>query len=161
MIDAFYDDKTLMLGARRRGRNERYNAWLVESHPSAAVPLLRELRESDGYRIITIGKVLPEQRLQMGDLRGKATVYDDADARRYRTFISILSRDELLPFFKSRREEFLKLGPVLKSGRYVAFSEFFAWYYHAMVDATVDRLVSAKLMTPPDTLYTYAIRNPQ
>ena len=161
MMDAFFEDKTLMLGPPRRGRNERYYAWLVESNPTAASMLRRELRESDGYRIITVGNSLPEERLQVGDLRGKATVYDDADARRYRTFISIFSRDKLLPFFKSHRDEFLKLGPFVKSGRYVAFAEFFAWYYQALVDATVANLTTAGLITPPEKLYTYAIRVPQ
>jgi hypothetical protein len=161
LIDSLYEDKTMMLPPPRRGRNERYYAWMVESNPAAAGTLRRELRESDGYRIITIGNALSEERLQLGDLRGKASVYDDEDARRYRTFINVLSRDKLLPFFKSRRDQFLKLGPVLRSGRYVAFAEFFAWYYQALVNATVESLVSAKYITPPEKLYTYAIRVPQ
>jgi hypothetical protein len=161
LVDALYEDKTLMLPPPRRGRNERYYAWMVESNPAAAGLLLRELRESDGYRIVTIGKSLASERLHVADLRGKASVYDEADARRYRTFISVLSRDKLLPFFKSRRAEFLKLGPILKSGRYVAFAEFFAWYYHAIVNSTVDNLVRAGRISAPETLYTYAIRAPQ
>src|SRR5215471_5884162 len=32
MIDAFYEDKTLMPPPRRRGKNDRYYAWLVESN---------------------------------------------------------------------------------------------------------------------------------
>jgi hypothetical protein len=161
LVDALFEDKTLMLPPPRRGRNERYYAWLVESNPGAAGTIRRELRESDGYRIITVGSALAEERLHVSDLRGKASVYDDADARRYRTFISVLSRDKLLPFFKSRRDEFLKLGPILKSGRNVAFAEFFAWYYQAMINGAVDNLAAAKNITPPGTLYTYAIRAPQ
>jgi hypothetical protein len=161
LVDAMYEDKTLMLPPPLRGRRERYYAWLVESNPAAAGTLLRELRESDGYRIVTIGSTLADERLHVGDLRGKASVYDDADARRYRTFISVLARDKLLPFFKSRREEFLKLGPLFQSGRYVAFTDFFAWYYQAMINGVVEGLVSSGLITPPEKLYTYAIRVPQ
>ncbi len=49
MIDAFYEDKTLMPPPPRRGKNgtDRYFAWLVESNPAAAGKLRRELRESD------------------------------------------------------------------------------------------------------------------
>ncbi|PYR88990.1 MAG: hypothetical protein DMG19_07955 [Acidobacteria bacterium] len=110
MMDAFYEDKTLMPPPRRRGKSDRYFAWLVESNLEAAGKLRRELRESAGYRVVTIGTALPEEKLNPDDLRGKDPIFEDADARKYRTFIGLFSRDKLLPYFKNRREEFLKLG---------------------------------------------------
>src|SRR4029434_7661066 len=102
-MDAFYEDKTLMPSPPRRGkdgRGDRYFAWLVESNPEAAGKLRRELRESAGYRIVTIGTQLADEKLKPDDLiRGKDTILEDLDARKYRTFTSIFSRDKLLPYF--------------------------------------------------------------
>ena len=80
MMDAFYEDKTLMPPPPRRGKTDRYFAWLVESNPEAAGKLRRELRESAGYRIVTIGTALPDEKLNPDDLRGKDTILEDADA---------------------------------------------------------------------------------
>src|SRR5262245_41508480 len=74
MMDAFYEDQTIMPGPPRHGKNERYYAWLVESNPAAAGKLKRELRESANYRIISIGPTLPAEKLNAEDLRGKAVV---------------------------------------------------------------------------------------
>src|SRR5436190_20157709 len=104
MMDAFYEDKTLMPPPRRRGKSDRYFAWLVESNSEAAGKLRRELRESAGYRIVTIGTALAEEKLNPDDIRGKDTILEAADARKYRTFIGLFSRDKLLPYFKNRRE---------------------------------------------------------
>jgi hypothetical protein len=161
MIDAFYEDKTLMPPPPRRGKSDRYFAWLVESNADASGKLRRELRESAGYRVVTIGTVLPEEKLNPDDLQGKATVLEDADARKYRTFIGILSRDKLLPYFKSRRSDFLKLGGLLSSGRDVAFAEFFAWYYNTLANSVADTLVADRRIMPPEKLYTYAVKAPQ
>jgi len=161
MIDAFYEDKTLMPPPPRRGKMDRYFAWLVESNPEAAGKLRRELRESAGYRIVTIGTVLPDDKLNPDDLRGMDTILEEADARRYRTFISVVSRDKLLPYFKNRREEFLKLGGWISSGRNVAFAEFFAWYYNTLANAVTDALAADHRITPPEKLYTYAVKAPQ
>ena len=161
MMDAFYEDKTLMPPPRRRGKNDRYFAWLVESNPEAAGKLRRELRESAGYRIVTIGTVLPDEKLNPDDLHGKDTMLEDADARKYRTFIGLLSRDKLLPYFKNRREEFLKLGGQISSGHYIAFAEFFAWYYNIIANGVADALVADRRITPPEKLYTYAVKAPQ
>ena len=84
-----------------------------------------------------------------------------ADARKYRTFIGIFSRDKLLPYFKNRREEFLKLGVQMSSGRYIAFAEFFAWYYNTMANQIADTLVAEHRITPPENLYTYAVKAPE
>jgi hypothetical protein len=161
LVDAFWEDGTMMLQPPRRGKTDRYYAWLVESNPQAAVTLKREIRESSGYRIVTIGKALSEERLNPDDLRGKASVYEEAEARRYRTFMSVFSRDRLLPYFKARRGDFLKLGAGVESGRYVQFREFFAWYYFAVADGVVRSLAQSKRIAEPETLYTYAIRAPQ
>ena len=161
MPDGFYEDKTLMPPPRRRAKTDRYFAWLVESNPEAAGKLRRELRESAGYRVVTIGTALPEEKLNPDDLRGKDTILEDADARKYRTFIGLFSRDKLLPYFKNRREEFLKLGGQMSSGRYIAFAEFFAWYYNTMANQITDTLVAEHRVTPPEKLYTYAVKAPE
>jgi len=161
LMDAFYEDKTLMPPPPRRGKSDRYFAWLVESNPEAAGKLRRELRESAGYRVVTIGTALSEDKLNPDDIRGKDTILEDADARKYRTFISVLSRDKLLPYFKTHRPEFIKLGALLSSGRDVAFAEFFAWYYNTIANSVTDALVADHRITPPEKLYTYAVKAPQ
>jgi hypothetical protein len=163
MPDAFYDDKTLMPPPPRRGKtgNDRYYAWLVESNADFAGKLKRDLRESDGYRIISIGSQLPEERQEASDLRGKATVYDNDDAAKYRRFVAVFSRDTLLPYIKNRRQQLLAMANLMSSGHYVAFAEVFAWYYNTMVDLTVDNLVAAHRIVPPEKYYTYAVKIPQ
>jgi hypothetical protein len=161
LMDAFYEDKTLLPPPPRRGKSDRYFGWLVESNPAAAGKLRRELRESAGYRVVTIGTALPDDKLNPDDLQGKDTILEDVDARKYRTFISVLSRDKLLPYFKSRRPDFIKLGGLLSSGRDVAFAEFFAWYYNTIANGVADELAAQKRITPPEKLYTYAVKAPQ
>jgi hypothetical protein len=163
MEDAFYDDKTMMPPPPRRGKSgsDRYYAWLVEGNPEGVGKLKRELRESDGYRIISIGSEFPEQRQEASDLKGKGTVYEDDDAVKYRRFIAVFSRDTLLPYFKNHRPQFLSMANLMSSGHYVAFAEVFAWFYNTIVEFTVDNLVAAHRITPPEKSYTYAIRIPQ
>ena len=160
LMDAFYEDKTLLPPPPRRGKSDRYFGWLVESNPEAAGKLRRELRESAGYRVVTIGTALADDKLNPDDLQGKDTILEDVDARKYRTFISVLSRDKLLPYFKSRRPEFIKLGGLLSSGRDVAFAEFFAWYYNTIANGVADELAAQHRITPPEKLYTYAVKAP-
>jgi hypothetical protein len=161
LMDAFYDDQTLMPSPRRRGKSDRYFAWLVESNSEAAGKLRRELRESAGYRVVTIGTALADEKLNPDDIRGKDTILEDADARKYRTFISTFTRDKLLPYFKGRRQEFFKLASVLSSGRSIAFADFFAWYYNSIANGVTDTLAAQKRITPPEKLYTYAVKAPQ
>jgi hypothetical protein len=161
MMDAFYEDKTLMPPPPRRAKSDRYYAWLVESNPEAAGKLRRELRESAGYRVVTIGTALPDEKLNPDDMRGKDTILEDEDAVKYRKFINILSRDKLLPYFKSQRPEIIKLGAGISSGRDVAFGEFFAWYYNAIANGVADVLAADHRITPPEKLYTYAVKAPQ
>jgi hypothetical protein len=161
MMDAFYEDKTFMPPPRRRGKTDRYYAWLVESNPEAAGKLRRELRESAGYRVVTIGTALSDEKLNPDDLRGKDTILEDDDAIKYRKFINVLSRDKLLPHFKSRRSEFIKLGGMISSGRDVAFAEFFAWYYNTLANGVAEKLIADRRITAPDKFYTYAVKAPQ
>src|SRR5215475_8617399 len=70
MMDAFYEDKTIMPPPRRIGKTDRYYAWLVESNPEAAGLLRRELRESAGYRVVSVGTALPEERMNPDEMRG-------------------------------------------------------------------------------------------
>src|SRR5207237_10587033 len=151
MPDAFYEDKTLMPPPRRRAKADRYFAWLAESNSEAAGKLRRELRESAGYRVVTIGKELADEKLNPDDMRGKDTVLEDADARKYRSFIGLLSRDKLLPYFKNHRPEFIKLGGMISSGRDIAFAEFFAWYYNTVANAVAESLVADHRIMPPET----------
>src|SRR5215470_17817083 len=161
MMDAFYEDKTIMPPPRRRGKTDRYYAWLVESNPEVAGKLRRELRESAGYRIVTIGTALADDKPTPDELRGKNTMLEDADARKYRNFIGLLSRDKLLPYFKNRREEFLKLGGLMSSGRNIAFAEFFAWYYNTLANQVADTLAAEHRVTPPEKFYIYAVKAPE
>ena len=161
MMDAFYEDKTLLPPPRRRGKTDRYFCWLVESNPEAAGKLRRELRESAGYRIVTIGTALADDKPTPDELRGKNTMLEDADARKYRNFIGLLSRDKLLPYFKNRREEFLKLGGLMSSGRNIAFAEFFAWYYNTLANQVADALIAEHRVTPPEKFYIYAVKAPE
>ena len=94
-------------------------------------------------------------------MRGKDTVLEDADALKYRKFIGLLSRDKLLPYFKTHRAEFIKLGAMMSSGRDIAFAEFFAWYYNTIANGVAETLVDARRITAPEKLYTYAVRTPQ
>jgi len=162
MPDAFYEDKTMMPPPPRRGKagNDRYYGWLVEDNPDAALGIKRELRESDGYRIVSVGKELPEQRLEVTDLRGKGTVLEDEDATKYRRFLAVFSRDTLMPYFKNHRQEYLSMGGLMSSGHYVAFAEVFAWFYNTVVDMTVNNLVANHRLTPPEKAYTYAVKIP-
>jgi hypothetical protein len=161
MLDAFYEDQTMMPAPPRHARNERYYAWLVESNPAAAGRLKRELRESANYRIITIGGSLPAEKLNADDFRGKAVVLEEAEARKYRAFIGVFTRDKLLPYFKSKRPEFLKEAQLVQAGRYVAFAQVFAWFYDVIANGVTDSLIASKRIAPPETLYTYAVRVPQ
>ena len=88
-------------------------------------------------------------------------VLDEPDARKYRAFLATFSRDRLLPFFKTRRGEFLQPGTMLPSGRYVAAAEVFAWYYNLIANGVTEDLVAAEKIKAPDTVYTYAVRAPQ
>ncbi|HLH30273.1 MAG TPA: hypothetical protein VKY31_03660 [Terriglobia bacterium] len=161
MMDAFYEDKTIMPPPRRRGKSDRYYAWLVESNPEAAGKLRRELRESAGYRVVTIGTALADEKKNPDDMRGHDTVLETDDAVKYRKFIGVLTRDKLLPYFKNHRTEFIKLGGQISSGGDIAFAEFFAWYYNTIANGVTDTLAAEHRITPPEKYYTYAVKAPE
>jgi hypothetical protein len=161
MEDAFYEDKTLMSPPRRRGKGERFYAWLVEGDPALAGTLKREVRESDGYSIVSIGSEFSQTRLTLDQIRSAhGMVLDQAEARRLRSFTAIFCRDKLLPYFKKNRADLLKLASQVESGRYTAFEEFFAWYYNRMVNTIAAQLASAGRIAPPTGQYTYAVKLP-
>jgi len=55
----------------------------------------------------------------------------------------------------------LKLGGLMSSGRYIAFAEFFAWYYNIIANQVTDALIAERRITPPEKLYTYAVKAPE
>ena len=162
IVDALQEDKTILPpGPRRTPRGVRSYAWLVESNPDLAGKLKRDTRESDNYQIVSIGQAFPTTRISLDELRSSnADVFDEAVARRFRTFVALLCRDKFLPFFKSRRSELLKLAAIPESAKYVAAAEFIGWYYNVMANGVVDQLTVSGSIKPPVDHYTYAIRNP-
>ena len=162
IVDALQEDKTILPPGRRRlERGVRAYAWLVESNPALAGKYIRDVRESDSYQIITIGREFPKTRVSLDELRtAKLDVFDDPVARQFRTFVAVLCRDKLLPFFKTHRSEYLKTAAIPESAKYVAAAEFFGWYYNAMATGVVDQLVSTGKIKAPADQYTYAIKNP-
>jgi hypothetical protein len=160
MHDAFYEDQTLMVPPPRRTGSQRYYAWLVESDPKLAGVVKREQWESDGYTMVSIGRGLADARISLDRLRGEnAMVLEEPEARRLRSFITIFSKERLLPYFKKNRSSFLTVTNQLDTG-YVSVSSAFAWYYDQLANGTVENLVAAKLIQPPATHYTYALKAP-
>src|SRR5262249_28655668 len=128
MDDTFSEDKTLMPPGPRRAKGVRYYAWLVESDPALAGILKREIRESDGYSIISIGPKLAQERAGLEQIRAThGLVLEQTQARAFRTFVMVFSRDKLLPYFKKIRPDLLKVATLVESGKYIAFKDFFAW----------------------------------
>jgi hypothetical protein len=162
MEDAFSEDKTLMSPPPRRSKGQRFYAWLVEGDPALAGTIKRETRESDGYSVVSIGPSMSETRVSLDQLRSShGFVLEQQEARRFRSFVAILSRDKLLPFFKKNRADLLKIAAQVESGKYIAFEDFFAWYYNRMVNILSARLVSTARIAAPSAQYTYAIKLPQ
>jgi hypothetical protein len=158
MIDAFYDDKTLMPGPpRRKRRGSGFYAWLIEGD-GGPEHIVRQSRQVGRHRVVSVGPVPSENlRVRLDDVTGP--VYGDQDARRWRVFSSIFSRDHLLPFLKSKRSEFIELHESIRASKYSAFAEFLAWYYQSLVAGVTDNLVSSGLIKAPQDSYTYAIRS--
>jgi len=161
MNDSFFEDQTLMVNPPRRVMSQRYYAWLVESEPSLAGILKRDQWESGGYNMVAIGAGLPKDRITLEQLRSSnGMVLDEAEARRFRSFIAIFTRDKLLPHFKKNRAEFLKTLNLIDAGRYVSVSEAFAWYYDQMANGAAQQLASARLIQAPDSHYVFALKTP-
>jgi hypothetical protein len=49
---------------------------------------------------------------------------------------------------------------LLSSGRNIAFAQFFAWYYNSLANGVADALIAQGRITPPEKLYTYAVKAP-
>jgi hypothetical protein len=157
MIDVFTDDKTFM--PAQRGKLQYYG-WLVESDPSLAGKVRRDAWDSETYQIVSVGASLLEDRPQLDAVQRSGFVLNEPDARRFRTYALVTSRDKLLPFFKAQRDDLLKAHRRVESGRYSSFASFFAWYYTTLVNGSIDRLVtSGRLEAPADT-YVYALKTP-
>ena len=159
MHESFFEDQTLMVNPPRRTGSQRYYAWLVESDPALAGLLKREQWESGGYTMVSIGPGLAKDRATLEQVRAaNGMLLDDAEARRFRSFVAIFSREKLLPFFKKNRSDFLKALDLLDAGHYVSVSEAFAWYYDQMANGAAAQLVTAHLIEPPKDQYVYALR---
>jgi hypothetical protein len=161
MQDSFFEDQTLMVNPPRRTGSQRYYAWLVESNPALAGTLKREQWESGGYTMVSIGSELAKDRATLEQVRAaNGILLDEAEARRFRSFVAIFSREKLLPFFKKNRSDFLKALDLLDAGKYASVSEAFAWYYDQMANLAAEQLVNARLIEPPKGQYVYALRAP-
>ena len=162
MIDVFYDDRTLLAGGapRRAGRRgQGFYAWMTEGDAGPS-HLIRQTRRIGRYQVVSVGTV-PEESLlvRIDDLRSEAPVYENEDARKWRVFASVFSRDYLLPYFKSERSNFISLHEQIRASRYTALAEFIAWYYQSVVADTTARLVSIGHIEAPETFYKYAIQS--
>lgn len=162
MNDAFFEDQTLMVNPARRAGSQRYHAWLVESDPKLAGTLKREQWESDGYTMVSIGPALQPNRISLSGIRAEnGMILEAEEARRLRSFITIFTKERLLPYFKKNRASFLSALSQLDAGKYgVSVSSAFAWYYDQMANGTADNLVAARLIQPPATQYAYALKAP-
>ncbi len=159
MHDSFFEDQTLMVNPPRRTGSQRYYAWLVESDPALAGVLKREQWESGGYTMVSIGTELARDRATLEQVRAaNGMMLDEAEARRFRSFVAIFSREKLLPFFKKNRSDFLKVLDLLDAGRYASVSEAFAWYYDQMANGAAAQLVSSHVIEPPKGQYVFALR---
>jgi hypothetical protein len=162
MNEVFYEDKTLVPPGPRRGRGQSYYAWLAEGDPRNAGRVKREQSQSDSNTIVTVGATLSTVRPSMNEIRsGRGMILDEAESRRMRSFVAIFCKDKLLPYFKSRRNEMMRVGAQMSSGKYTAFGEFLAWYYNQIANNAVDEIVAAKRMKPPTDQYAYAVKTLQ
>ena len=163
MNEAFFTDQTMMVPPPRREGSQRYYAWLVESDPKLAGTLKREQWDSGGFTLVTIGPNLPQTRTSLDRIRmDKGMVLEEADARRLRSFITIFTKERLLPYFKKNRSIFLEVVNQFDAGRYVRVSDAFAWYYDQIANGVVQQLVTARLIQPPSSgSYAYALKAPE
>jgi len=161
MNDAFFEDQTLTVSPPRRTANQRYYAWLVESDPKLAGILKREQWESDGYTMVSIGQGIAPTRVSLSSVRAeKGMILEEAEARRLRSFITIFSKERMLPHFKRNRENYRTVLAQLDAGRYVRLADAFAWYYDQMANGVATELVKAEAIQPPDTQYVFAMKAP-
>jgi len=159
MNDVFYEDKTLIPAGPKRGRGQRYFAWMTEGDAKNAGKIICEEGLSDAYSLVSLAPKLTASRPTLAEIRSNhGMILDEAESRRFRSFVTIFSKDKLLPYFKTNRDQMLRLAAQVSSSRYSAFGEFLAWYYNQMVNNAVDEIVAAKRMQPPTEMYAYAVR---
>jgi hypothetical protein len=159
MNDTFFEDQTLMPPPPRRMTSQRYYGWLVESEPQLAGTLKRDQWESDGYVMVSIGQGFQKERPTLTQVRDrKGMVLDEAEARRLRTVIGILSRDKLLPFFKKNRSEFINAVTKFDAGKYARVADVFSWYYDQIANGVAGELARSGRIKPPAGHYTYAVK---
>jgi hypothetical protein len=162
MIDVLFDDQTLMPGAPRRARRgEEYYAWMVEGEQNRSY-MVRQTARVGRHQVFSVGPVAEENlRIQIDVLAQEGPVYETEDARRWRVFTRVFSRDYLLPYIKAQRSQFLELHSNIEASRYSALAEFVAWYYQELVHRTADSLVASGRIEAPGTSYKYALREPR
>ncbi len=162
MINVLYDDQTLMPGAPRRARRgEEYYAWMVEGQENRSY-MVRQRARVGRHQVFSVGPVAEENlRIQIDALAQEGPVYETEDARRWRVFTSVFSRDYLLPYIKSQRSQFLDIHSNIEASKYSALAEFVAWYYQELVQRTADSLVASGRIEAPETSYKYALREPR
>jgi hypothetical protein len=162
MNETFYEDKTLVPPGPKRGRGQRYFAWLAEGDPRYAGHIQREETPSGVNTIVTVGATLPEARPSLDEIQAShGMILDEAESRRFRSFVTVFCKDKLLPYFKTNRDALIKVASQMSASRYSAFGEFLAWYYNQMANNTVDEIVAARRMQPPAGQYAYAIKSLQ
>jgi len=161
MHDAFFEDQTIMVTPRRRVGSQRYYAWLIESDQKLAGVLKREQWESDGYTMVAIGQGLAKSKVSLDSLRKEnGMVLEEAEARRLRSFITIFSKEKLLPWFKKNRESIRTTIALMDAGSYSSLSDVFAWYYDQIANGAVSELVASRKIQPPDGHYAFALKAP-
>lgn len=160
MIDALFDDGTLLPGPpRRAGRRDAYYAWMTEGD-AGPQQLTWQSAPVGRHRVYSIGPVaIDEPRAQISLLAETDPVYEYDDARRWRVFSSVMSRDYLLPYLKSLRSELLDLHSDIDASKYSAFAEFVAWFYISTASEAADLLVEHGRVVPPQTEFRYALRS--
>ena len=162
MVDVLYDDKTLMpTPPRRARRNEAYYVWMVEGEQNRDY-LVRQTARVGRHQVFSVGPVAEDNlRIQIDELANEGPVYETEDARRWRVFASVFSRDYILPYLKAQRGDILDVHPEIEASRYSALAEFVAWYYQELVQRTADSLVVNGRIEAPETSYKYALREPR
>ena len=143
----------------RRGTAQRYYAWLIEGEPRRAGTLKREQWESDGHSIISIGSTAQKDRVTLAQIRAeKGMILDEAESRRFRSFIAIFSRDKLLPFFKKSRSDMFAVVKQFEAGKYARVADVFSWYYDQMANGVTEDLIKNRRLQAPNRSYVYATR---
>ena len=160
LVDALYEDQTLMPPPPRRGRRgDGYYAWMIEGEVTPRL-IVQQAARVGRYEVRSVGPVVEENpRIQIDTVAESGPVYESEDARRWRVFVSVFSRDYLLPYIKSRRSGLIEITGGIEASRYTALAELFVWYYHSVVARVADFLVDTGRVELPESSYRYALRS--